>query len=266
LQESLDKATAQVQSVAVLSQPGAESQPVYTNNYFVLRVESAAKFVEQTKEVMRLWNKANRDAKGGTHMLFDSEDTKVGQIAATEYSMDVAALDGGAVVPEVRQAMEKLFGPGGKLRIWIVPADDTTVLLAGATSDQVATTMKNLDKKEAIDWQQGEFAAVNGLLPAQADWRAFVDPHRYNDWVRRESVAMIGVPMIGGPLVRDFPASPAVGVAGGIGEGEVWLDAAVPAQTIKSVDIFLARNRMRNSAQIRGRIIGPGQPPAVKPN
>ena len=94
---------------------------MYTNNFFVLRVESAAKFVEQAKEVMRLWNKANRDAKGGTHMLFDSEDTKIGEISATQYSMDVAALDGGAVVPEVRQAMERLFGPGGKLRIWIVP-------------------------------------------------------------------------------------------------------------------------------------------------
>ncbi len=266
LQEALDKATAGIQSVAVLSQPGEEAQPVYTNNFFVLRVESAAKFVEQAKEVMRLWNKANRDAKGGTHMLFDSEDTKVGEIAATQYSMDVAALDGGAVAPEVRQAMERLFGPGGKLRIWIVPTDDTTVLLAGATSDQVTAAVKVLEKKQAIDWQQGELGTVNALLPAESDWRAFVDPHRYNDWVRRESLAMIGVPIIGGPLGRDFPPSPPVGIAGRIKEGEVWVDAAVPAQTIRAADVFLARSRMRNSVQIRGRIIGPRQPPAIRPN
>jgi hypothetical protein len=266
LQEALDKATADIQSVAVLSQPGEEAPPVYTNNYFVLRVESAAKFVEQAKEVMRLWNKANRDAKGGTHMLFDSEETKVGEISATQYSMDVAALDGGAVVPEVRQAMERLFGPGGKLRIWIVPADETTVLLAGATSDQVTAAMKVLDKKQSMNWQQGELAAVNSLLPVESDWRAFVDPHRYNDWMRRESLAMIGVPVIGGPLVRDFPISPAVGIAGGIKDGEVWIDAAVPAQTIRGADVFFARNRMRGSVQIRGRIGGPGQPPAIRPN
>ena len=70
---------------------------------------------------------------------------------------------------------------------------------------------------------------MNALLPAESDWRAFVDPHRYNDWVRRESMAMIGVPIIGGPMVRDFPTSPAVGIAGGIQDGEVWIDAAVPA-------------------------------------
>ena len=142
-----------MKSVAVLSQPGEQPQPVYTNNFMVLRVESATSFAEQANEVMRLWNKANRDAKGGTHMVFDVDETKVGEHAATQYGLDVAALDGGAVMPEVRQAMEKMFGAGGKLRVWIVPTDENTVLLATATAEQVAAAVKLLERKQPMDWR-----------------------------------------------------------------------------------------------------------------
>jgi hypothetical protein len=214
---------------------------------------------------MRLWNKANRDATGETRLVFDVEETKVGDRAATQYTLDVAALDGAVVVPDVRQAMEKLFGAGGKLRVWIVPTDDNTVLLAAATPEQVAAAVKSLDRKQPIEWTGGELAECNALLPAESDWRMFIDPHRYNDWLRREAADIVGVPVIGGPLVVGFPASPPVGVAGGIREGELWIDAAALAPTIKSADAYLARSRARNSLQQRARILAPAPPPAAQP-
>ena len=265
LQDAVDKASADVQSVAVLSQPGPEPQPVYTNNFVALRVASASAFVGHANEVMRLWNKANRDATGETRLVFDVEETKVGDRAATQYTLDVAALDGAVVVPDVRQAMEKLFGAGGKLRVWIVPTDDNTVLLAAATPEQVAAAVKSLDRKQPIEWTGGELAECNALLPAESDWRMFIDPHRYNDWLRREAADIVGVPVIGGPLVVGFPASPPVGVAGGIREGELWIDAAALAPTIKSADAYLARSRARNSLQQRARILAPAPPPAAQP-
>src|SRR6185503_7519351 len=95
LQEAVEKATEQVKSVALLSQPGEEAQPVYTNNFIVVRAASSATFAERANDVMRLWNKASRDAKGGTHMVFGVEETKVGEHSATQYGLDVASLDGG---------------------------------------------------------------------------------------------------------------------------------------------------------------------------
>ncbi len=265
LLESVEKATVQVKSVAVLSQPGEPPQPVYTNNFTVLRVESSKTFAEQADEVMRLWNKASRDAKGGTHEVFDVNETKVGEHAAKEYSLDVAAMDGGPALPEVRQAMEKLFGAGGKLRVWIVPVDDETVLLATATEEQAGAAVKLLERKQPMDWQGSEFAAASLLTPSEGDWRVFVDAHRYTDWARRESMAMIGVPVVGGPLVFDFPASPPLALAASIHDGEVWLDGAVLAATIRSADTYWIRTRMRSGLQMRGRIIMPNRP-AVKPN
>ncbi len=259
LEDAVEKASADVQSIAVLSQPGQNPQPVYTNNYIVLRVTSASSFVDHAKEVMRLWNKSNRDAKGQTRLIFDVDESKIGEHSATQFSLDVAALDGGPVVPEVRQAMEKLFGPGGKLRAWIVPTDDHTVLLAAATPEQVAATAKILDRKQPIEWKNPEVSQANALLPAESDGRLFLDLHRYTDWMQRESAALIGVPVIGGPLVREFPASPPLAVAGGTRNGEIWLDAVGLAPTIRSADLYFTRSRARNSIRVRGRIVVPAR-------
>ena len=153
LEESIGKAAAEVRSVTVLSQPGEEAQPVYTNEFLTLRVASAATFVTHANEVMRLWNKANRDAKGEMLFVFDVEEVKLGERTATQYSLDMAGLAGGVILPEIRQSMEKLFGPGGKLRFWVVPADDNTVLLASATPDQITKALKAFDRKQHIEWK-----------------------------------------------------------------------------------------------------------------
>ncbi len=263
LLDSVELAAADVRSVAVLSQPGEETQPVYSNNFVAVRVDSAQTFVEHANEVMRLWNSANRGAKGETRLVFDVEEAKLGDRPATQYSLDVAALEGGAIVPEIRQAMERLFGPGGKLRLWIVPTDENSVLLAAATEEQTNAVLKVIDKKQPIEWNRGELSECNALLPAEADWRVFIDPHAYFAWRQREAAAIVGVPVIGGPLVREFPDSPPLGIVGGIREGELWLEMAALAPTLKSADVFLNRGRTRNGFQLRARVLAPA--PAPKP-
>ncbi len=143
LNGAVERAAADVRSIAVLTQPGTKPQPVYSNDFVALRVSSARDFVNHAAEVMRLWNKANRDADGETKLIYDVAETKVDSRVATLYSLDVTSILGTApVLPEVRQAMERLFGPGGKMRVWIVRVDDNTVLLAIATPEQVAAALK----------------------------------------------------------------------------------------------------------------------------
>src|SRR5205085_6850972 len=125
------------------------------NNFIALRVSSASEFLNHAAEVMRLWNKANREAHGDTRFVFDVGETKLGDRTGTQYSLDFAAMIGTTpAVPEVRQAMERLFGPGGKLRYWTVQADDSTVLLANGTAEQVIAMLKTLDSKQPVSWER----------------------------------------------------------------------------------------------------------------
>jgi hypothetical protein len=256
LNEAVEQAAGEIQSAMVLAQPGENAPggkmpPVYTNNWTVLRVASSADFVRRTAEVMRLWNKANRDADGEMKLILDEEDAKIGEREAKQYSIDFVAMYGTPAVPEIRQSMEKLFGPGGKFRIWIVPVDERTVLVGVGLQEQVAERLKLLDRKQPIDWNRPELAKCNQLLPADASWRMFLDPHRYNDWARREAMAGMTVPVIGGPLVKPLRDCPPVAMAGGFRDQELWVDMAVLTPTMKSVYDFLAVTARRPEIKLR---------------
>jgi hypothetical protein len=200
-------------------------------------VASAVTFVDHAGEVMRLWNQMNRDSDRGTQRIFDVDDMTIGERKAKQYSIDIAAADGSPALPEIRQAMEKLFGPGGKLRLFVVPVDDRMALLAAATPEQVVASLETLDLKHPNDWNRDPFGIVNGLLPGESDWRLFFSPHGYNRWLARKMNAITG-PVFGGPLVKDFPASPPVAAAGGVKKHEVWADFIVPAQTIRALGVY----------------------------
>jgi hypothetical protein len=251
LNEAVELAAGGVRYAVVLTQPGGQPAPIYTNNFVELRVSSAADFLSRSAEVMRLWNKANRDADGETKLIFSAEESKLGQRAARQYTLDFATMLGGPALPEIRQAMEKLFGAGGKLRLWVVPVDEHTVLLAQGTPEQVTAALKLYDRKQPIDWNRGEPSKCNGLLPPESDWRVFFDPHRYFDWERRQAMAVTGVPVIGGPLVRPFRDCPPVGIAGGFREQELWIDAVALAPTLKSAYEYLMPAKPRPEVQLR---------------
>jgi hypothetical protein len=243
--EAVEQAAADVISLNVLALTGQPHDGVYTNGFVVARTASADNFVDRVAEAMRLWNQMNREAEGGPRLVFDVAEVPSGNYTAIQYSIDLAAVDGAPVIPEMRQAMERLFGAGGKLTLFLVKADGQTVLAAAATLEQVGKMLERLEGGRATDWNVAPFAEVNRLLPQQAEWRAYFSPHGYTTWSARKMDAIVGVPVIGGPLVKDFPQAPPIGAAGGIRDGEMWIDMGVPLETIQSTGIYLQKLRAR---------------------
>jgi hypothetical protein len=62
-------------------------------------------------------------------------------------------------------------------------------------------------------------------------------------WKSRESAAIVGTEVIGGPLVKQFPTAPPIGIAGGVSAGELWIDIALPADTIRGAGDYLQPKR-----------------------
>ena len=237
-QDAVEQAAAAVPSAAVLTLAGAKGDGVYTNQFLVARVESAKEFVEQANEMMRLWNQMNRDAEHGTRLVFDVEEQTIAGRTTTHYTLDVAALDGGPVIPEVRQVMEKFFGLGGKLRLIVAVADDRHALLALATPEQAEGAIKTLRENPA-SWDAGQIVRIpSGLLPRKGDWQLYFSPYGYIRWLTRQTDAMTG-PVIGGPIVKPYPPSPPIGVTGGAKDYELWVDAVAPSGTIRGAGEFL---------------------------
>ena len=236
-QQAFETAASDIASWTILTQPGDQTTGLYNNKFMIVHAAAAKTFVEHAGDVMLIWNKMHRDAKGATHFVFDIEETKIGQRNATQYLLDVAATDNMPALPEIRQAMEKFFGPGGKMRLWLVPVDDQIVLVGTGTPEQVTAALASLDRKQSIDWNHPELTAANALLPSQVDWRIFMGPRGHYAWQRRNAEAMNG-PVFGAPAPKEFPPSPPIAFAGSVRDNELRLEAAIPAETIKAAGAY----------------------------
>jgi hypothetical protein len=210
---------------------GSPGDGVYTNQFLAVQVASAAEFSARAAELVKLWNAFNMAAEPSTGLLFEMQPVEIGGRAATRCTLDIAAAEGTPDIPEIRQLMERLFGPERKMQVFIVPIDETTVLLAIATAEQTAQEIQAIAARDSTNWNDPAIATVNELLPRESDWRVFFSPAAYSTWGAREIGATLG-DVIGMPKPRVISASPAVGLSGGVNGRELWIDAVVPAQTL----------------------------------
>lgn len=235
--EAMEGAAALVEGISLSAHFSDQADGVYSNSFALVRVDRADTFLERASDVMRVWNELNYDLRGDMKLVFDTKRISIGRLEGTEYSIDMAAAVGAAELPEVRQAMEKLFGPEGKLRLILCALDEGRVLLANGTSAQAERMIAALEQGGGAGPQPEPIETTSALLPPEAAWRIFFSPHGYSNWLESQMNAVVG-PVIGGPAIRDFPASPPIGAAGGFSRSGAWVDVAVPRETLESGAVY----------------------------
>ena len=241
-----EAAAAQIAGATVFHTPGGEKDGVFTNHFLAVRVPSAVTFSSQIAEAMRLWNEISSTAQPSTKSVFESKLIEIGGRKATQYSLDIAASEGLPDEPTLRQTMERLFGPDRKMHRFVVEVDANTVLLAGATADQIAATLKFLKDATPGSWNASNVAISNQLLPEQADWKLFANPNGYTKWLQRTNLVTFGE-VVGAPPLELFPLTPPVSFAGSFPEGQLSVEFAVPADSLRVGQAY----RVRRSARAR---------------
>lgn len=233
----VEGAIAEVQTFAVLTRPGAPDEAVFTNNFLALRVTNAKRFLNVASECIRLWNKMLDKPQAAMKLIFNPREFSVADRSGTEYSIDMASAVNAPAIPEARASMEKLFGPGALFRLQMIAIDETTVLLAAATEKQVAQVIEEMTKRPLRVSDPGELRATLELLSPDHAWFVCVSPSGYTSWLKRQMDAVLGA-VIGGPIVPQFPVSPPLGFAGNVHGNVIWVEAAVPIQTLRGAGRF----------------------------
>jgi hypothetical protein len=235
--KSAESAAADVSAFAILTRPGAGGDGVYANSFLAFRVPSSEKFLARAGALVQEWNAMLTKVDVLKLLAFDSRTITVGDRPGQEYTIDMTAAAGGPPLPEIKTAMEKLFGPGGKFRLQFVAIDESTVLLAAATESQVAEVLGAM-KERALDApESGELQATIDLFATENQWQLFFSPRGYTEWMRRYLDAILG-DAIGAPVLPQFPESPPIGVAGGLEGRILWTEVAVPIETMRGYAKF----------------------------
>jgi hypothetical protein len=236
-QATVEQAVAEVDAFATLTLPGTKDEGVFTNSFLAVRAPSSEQFLVHANKAMGIWNDLLSNAKGDVKLTFEKQAVTIAGHAGTEYSIDMVTAIGGPPLPAIRDVQEKLFGPGARFRVQLVNIDANTALLAIATETQVAKLIPVLAKTPAGSAEIAELRGIAKSLRDDAAWQAYFSPPGYYSWFKRQMDAMAG-DVIGGPLVKDFPASPPLGAAGGVDRNVVWAEVAVSADTLRHAGVY----------------------------
>jgi hypothetical protein len=244
-----DTAAGLVRSATIFHSPGGDEDGVYTNQFLAVRVESAQNFMTQVGRVVTAWNELNDRARPASKFLFESKSLQIAGKTAAQYSLDIVAADGLRDEPSMRQLMVRLFGPDRKLQRFAVQVDDRTVLLAGATQNQVAAALKYIKDAKPSVWNASSTAMANKLTPEAPDWKLFFSPAGYVKWLKRTNDVNFG-DVIGAPPINPFPLTAPVAIAGNFPSGELSVEFAVPSDALRHAQNYRVQlSRAARAAQ-----------------
>ena len=215
----------------LMSVPGAKDSPLYAGLGGILKVDgNAAQYIDDYAEVTMKATQRMKDASGkGMFRISDPKkvevDGKPGMRIVVDFNLANMAGDT-ADQQMMSTVMSKMVGSDGKLKVFIVAANDDTVVF-GYTSQATA--------KRFIAAANGKsprtlaalppYQQLAKHLPADAQWGGAIDVGGYYELIKR--VMPTG-------LVPEIDIRPApMGIAATVSEQEVCIHGAVTVNTLK---------------------------------
>jgi hypothetical protein len=138
--------------------------------------------------------------------------------------------------------IERMFGTGDKVKVYLAAADAQTVVLAYISTKSLKRALsaaKTPKKGLASDTDVGETMA---LLPADAQWVGMISPSGFMSLIR--GMVGGGVGPGGAPILPgEFPETAPVGFAARLGSSSLDTDFVVPAGLLKATGEFVQKVR-----------------------
>ncbi len=227
---------------------GKEGASIYSEMNGIMRVDDAASFMADYAKYMKAFSSAVGGGEGATKGLFKikSKEIEIDGRPALQFEMAIPTAGMGGTGPgaaEMKKMMERMFGPGGKIMVYIAAADDHTVVFVYTSKDELRRCL------EAVRNPQGSLSADRGvaktdaLLPDDAPWVGYWSPGGTVAFVQR-MMAMFVPATEEGFKLPDFPETPPVGFAAKLASGELQTDMVVPAAVLEASGKYVAEVQM----------------------
>ncbi|NQT39738.1 MAG: hypothetical protein HQ581_19740 [Planctomycetes bacterium] len=229
---------------------GKENASLYSEMNGIMRVDDAASFMADYAKYMKAFSSAVGSGEGAMKGLFKikSKEIEIDGRPALQFEMAIPTAGMGGTGPgavEMEKMMAKMFGPGGKIMVYIAAADEHTVVFVYTSRDELRRCI------EAVRNPQGSLSADPGvaktdaLLPENAPWVGYWSPGGTVAFVQR----MMGmfVPEVEKDFkikIPDFPETPPVGFAANLTSGELQTDLVVPAAVLQATGKYIAEVQM----------------------
>jgi hypothetical protein len=252
--ESVD-AMRQVRSMSMVMKTGKRGDPIFSNVFSVMQVENSQQLLDLQEKSAANNSKILQNAKEGILKSMTVKRLEIAGKPALQYELtyDVSKMAGPD--PDAsRTVLEPMLGIGGKLLFYYVAADEHTVLMgAGVSQERMVAALDVLKQPKKGLAEDPDVAATAAMLPADAQWVAYMSPRGYMQLIQRVMTATVKStnPDVEVPTLPEFPKCPPVGFALQATPAELHAEIAVPSSLVQAAGEYVKDLQKMNG--------GPGQ-------
>jgi hypothetical protein len=204
---------------------------------FSMRVDDARKYMADYEKQIAAMNEIIKDSKSPIMSPMQVEKIDVDGTPGFKIEMKMPEMPGMENVPNFADVMENLFGPGGKMRIFLVPADEHTVVAAYTSRASLARCVRAVKEAGTALAADPGVAKTAALLPAGAPVVAYWSPQGTIAFAN-QAIALFA-PAEERFELPAFPETPPVGMAGTFSAAEIQWHVVIPAEVLKAVGKYV---------------------------
>jgi hypothetical protein len=241
LEEAWKSSMRGMRSFSMVMFVGEEDDPLYSNLYSIMSVDDADEYLKVYRTAMETWNELMAKTSSDIKLKYENSEVEIGGKKGILTLTDIAAAAGDQDVPMFQNMLEAMFGEDGKLRMYLLAADNKTLVMGISDEDGLKEAIKNAASGESGLAESTSVEAAIKLLDERAPWRGAVSPKGCVAWFSRlmgTFMAQFGAPPM---TIPEYPDSPPVAFSFNLTEGRFSGELVWPAETLKSLAAYVKK-------------------------
>lgn len=225
-----------MRSMAMLLGVGQGDEPLYGRMLMVMKTKDAKAYLDNYETAMGEMAKILKDT-GQPLLTFESQRMEVDGLPVLKLAMNMKPFLGPGQGPETEKMMELMFGGGAMMNTYFAAADQTTVVGAYVSPEQLVTAVQAIREGKPPLADEAGVAQTLAMLPPGAQWVGLVSPRGGAAFVSRmmKSLKIVGAPGPGPEAIPELPETPPIGLGVLLSPSGLDTDLAIPAAVLEAV-------------------------------
>ncbi|MFO0912253.1 MAG: hypothetical protein U0795_04825 [Pirellulales bacterium] len=245
-----------VKSMSMVFGVGQPNEGIYGRTVALMKVDQADKFLEAYEQSIQKMQGVTANLKVPYMARFETGHEEIDGKSVLKITTDMSQMNipqtPGA--PDMKKTMESLFGPDGKLHIYVAAADPQTVVLAYASAENLRRGLAAARSGQPELAADPQTVTTAQLLPGDSPWVGYLSPQGTLAFARN-MVSKFAAPVA--MMIPPFPDSPPIGMAMRLKADRLEATAVVPVDLIQAIVAY--------GAQVRAMAVPPPQVPPQAP-
>lgn len=228
------KAMAPMRQMSMLMAVGQADEPLYASFLALMRVDDAQAYLESYREYVEQVSELVGDESFMGRMT--AREIQVGERPGLRVTVDATKMKEMSGIPDVQRIFDTFFGKDGKLNVFLVAADEHTIVVGYVNQKLLKKTLAGLDADGQGLAASGRLRRVAAALPEEASCRAYLSPQGLSQFIDRMS-------QLTPEKVRfelpDFSKSPPIGWTGMVVENAFHEHTVILPGTVEALGEYV---------------------------